>query len=456
MKGYIHNRRQDENYKSKERVQDVDRKRNTSKSDLYSIWHADEEAQQINQEKNRLVQQERRKNKDFKRAEAEQNRQRVQKLRKNKEFRNTESIQNRQRLATYREDRDFLVRERQQRQYVATYENKLENYFKLIKLGPTWKCSCCGQLYFPRSVKFVSEDQFVSKGAYLEWKNVCTSRDDPQSPEFILCSTCRKYLFKDKKIPPLALCNDLGFPHIPSVLSDLTPMEERLVSPRLVFMSILRLGCDRQYGLRGSCVNVPIDVNTMVTVLPRMPDDTHTVQLQIVRRMRDQHAYAFDRVRPEVVFRAAQYLMDTPLYQKHNIILSEEWLEQFVEAYNSQRVQEEEAMLEDEGSNILQQENTNRHLAVTAVSQEDEYWNELNEEEIVLAEQESLLDDIAIPEQDTGIRIAPGENRIPTSILFDEDIEELAFPTISGGVIRNVRGRVSMADLAKVEGRLFD
>jgi len=81
-------------------------------------------------------------------------------------------------------------------------------------------------------------------------------------------------------------------------------------------------------------------------------------------------------------------------------------------------------------------------------------WNELTEEEAMMFEQETLLDFTFVP--DTGIRIAPGEGKTPTSLLFDTDVNELSFSHIYCGEMRPIREKVSMAQIAKAEARMHD
>ncbi|KAK3930116.1 ATP-dependent DNA helicase pfh1, partial [Frankliniella fusca] len=87
---------------------------------------------------------------------------------------------------------------------------------------------------------------------------------------------------------------------------------------------------------------------------------------------------------------------------------------------------------------------------------DDAAWEDVNEEEDMMADQETLLDDVEIISPDTGISIAPGENRAPTSLLFDRHVEELSFPTIYCGQARNVPSSVSITQIAKAEARMFD
>jgi hypothetical protein len=105
-----------------------------------------------------------------------------------------------------------------------------------------------------------------------------------------LCSTCRKQCIAGK-VPKLSLANGLNYPKIPDCLLGLTCLEERLVSPRIPFMQIGSLGVDRQCGLKGSVVNVPVSVDTSVSVLPRSFDQTFTIQIKLKRKMAYDHHY---------------------------------------------------------------------------------------------------------------------------------------------------------------------
>lgn len=107
----------------------------------------------------------------------------------------------------------------------------------------------------------------------------------------------------------------MQFPEKPLVLKDLLPVEERMISLRISFMKIRQLGRDKQYGLHGNCVNVPIDVDTSVSILPRTVDKIQTIHLQLMRRMTDKSPYASEIIRPYKVFEAAQFWINQPLYK---------------------------------------------------------------------------------------------------------------------------------------------
>ena len=73
-----------------------------------------------------------------------------------------------------------------------------------------------------------------------------------------------EYLCKNCEIPKIALCHGLVFPILPPKLCGLSTIEHRLVSPRHEFMNIRSLSRERQQGLHGIVVNIPIDTERTV------------------------------------------------------------------------------------------------------------------------------------------------------------------------------------------------
>jgi hypothetical protein len=64
------------------------------------------------------------------------------------------------------------------------------------------------------------------------------------------------------------------YPPYPTHLPPFDCISERLVTPRLPFMQIRRLKHQvGGYGTLGQLINVPVDVNNMVTTLQRQLDD---------------------------------------------------------------------------------------------------------------------------------------------------------------------------------------
>lgn len=109
------------------------------------------------------------------------------------------------------------------------------------------------------------------------------------------------------------------------MLKGLNRLEKRLIALRLPFMQIHLKGKERQWALRGNVINVENNVNTCVDALPRVFDDAFVVHLKLMRRMHYTGHYIYDKVRPKKVYKALEYLINTPLYKKYNVALRDTW-----------------------------------------------------------------------------------------------------------------------------------
>ncbi|KAK3921584.1 putative carboxypeptidase, partial [Frankliniella fusca] len=291
--------------------------------------------------------------------------------------------------------------------YQASKKTKIslhERFQEQKREMPTVICTSCAQLFFKKSTV---HELTLKINKSLRISDVCIYRSHLQENESgNVCSTCANHL-KKGKVPHFAVVNGLLFEPLPEELTGLTTLEERLVSARIPFMQIRELGYQKQLGLKGNCVNVPIDINKTVTCLPRMDSEDDTLLVQLMRRMSDKTPYAFENVRPEKVFNAAKYLVNTQLYKQHKISLNENWLQQFHDQTN-------DAITDSVSS-----------------SNEDNPIQQAADEDDLTDQQETLLTSGFVA--DSGIKIAPGEGNMPLSLTLDEDMDVLAFPTVYGG-----------------------
>ena len=151
-----------------------------------------------------------------------------------------------------------------------------------------------------------------------------------------LCSTCHSNL-SDGKLPVCSKANKMEFPMKPECLN-LTPLEERLISPRIPFMQICELPRGGQLSIHGNVVNVPADVNSVVNTLPRPINESQTIPIKLERKLSYKHHYQFQNVRPRKVLEAAKYLIETSeLFQNEHIEVQENWLNNVNSAAISER-----------------------------------------------------------------------------------------------------------------------
>ena len=114
----------------------------------------------------------------------------------------------------------------------------IELFHKNISVGPEYICTCCDQLWYRSSV--IQCNASLYESCSREILNLClTGLKSIDNTEW-MCGTCHSNL-KAAKLPTCAKANKMTFPEKPDVLKDLTPLEERLISPRILFMQVREL-----------------------------------------------------------------------------------------------------------------------------------------------------------------------------------------------------------------------
>lgn len=106
----------------------------------------------------------------------------------------------------------------------CNYDKMISKFHASVNTGPSCVCKTFSQTWFKHSFR---------KATGIPEHVLC--QYDIQNCD-IICNTCHKYL-KEGKVPPFSLMDVFSFPKRPPEL-DLTPLEERLVAPRIPFMQL--------------------------------------------------------------------------------------------------------------------------------------------------------------------------------------------------------------------------
>lgn len=219
-----------------------------------------------------------------------------------------------------------------------------KRYYNGIREGTDYVCVCCGGLFFRRSV-----EQWTDMNLKMDDNPVCQVKIKTDG-HFWICRTCKDHVLILNHTPPLSLANNLAFPDIDPIILSLNETEERLCSPRIPFIRIMPLKWDQQKGLRGNVVNVPVDVTNTVEMLPRIYEDTSTIQVNLMRRMNYTKAYMCNIVNQYKVGQALRILKNSEIFVKLGIkidrglvrTMCEHKPNAFVEYMDSGQVDEEE------------------------------------------------------------------------------------------------------------------
>ena len=161
--------------------------------------------------------------------------------------------------------------------YNSTITDKIIKFHANISRGPEYICSCCNELWYKHSV-ITAEKLGLSNstaGKYLLTK----TRVD--GIEWI-CQSCYKHLKKDK-IPPCAAKNGMSFP------------------------------AKRDF----------FEVNNTVNMLPRLPQESGTIKVQLKRLLEYMSSSLSLNVRPNKILQAGNWLAtNSILYREQRISFS--------------------------------------------------------------------------------------------------------------------------------------
>jgi hypothetical protein len=283
----------------------------------------------------------------------------------------------------------------------------IHKFHKSVSTGPLYICSCCDQLWYKHSV-CPAERLRLSNPNSAKYLQGIKSVDNIEW----LCLTCDKHLKKDK-VPPSAISNGLKFPEKPDFF-DLNELECRLIAPRLAFQKIMQAPRGRQLKITGNVVNVPADICNTVHMLPRLPQDTGTIKVQLKRRLQYKSPALSLNVRPNKVMQAAAWLVNTSeLYREQGITFDQHWLSYF-------------------GVTTPNSDNENTTVDQTNLTSSEDEWSE-DEAELPAGATDSMLtptDFVDDTERQHIYNVAPGEGGRPLSIFRDQYSEELAYPGI--------------------------
>ena len=126
-----------------------------------------------------------------------------------------------------------------------------------------------------------NEDSFKDTN---EMVTRCRTKKKSFDDNEYICKTCSNAL-KKGEMPNLAVANGLDLDEIPQQLLDLNTLEMVLISRRIPFMKLLALPRGKQRSIHGCVVNIPVEPEETLAVLPRMPSPDAFVTVKLKRKL---------------------------------------------------------------------------------------------------------------------------------------------------------------------------
>ena len=82
--------------------------------------------------------------------------------------------------------------------------------------------------------------------------------------------------------------------------------------------------------IHGNIVNVPANVASIVSMLPRLPSQAATIKVNLKRKLQYKSSALSLNVRPHKVVQAADWLMrNSSLYKDEGIVINSQWANQY-------------------------------------------------------------------------------------------------------------------------------
>ena len=228
---------------------------------------------------------------------------------------------------------------------------------------------------------------------------------------------------KKDKIPPCAAKNGMSFPAKPDFFY-LNELECRMLAPRLAFQKLLQAPRGNQFKIKGNVVNVPAEVNNTVNMLPRLPQESGTIKVQLKRRLEYKSSALSLNVRPNKILQAANWLAtNSILYREQGI------------SFSTDRAKSYSTNLSQNESKTGDVSQPNEQISDSEDINQLDDWTE-DDAEIPAGVTDTMLTAIDFLEDNERAQIyniAPGEGIVPLSIFRDKYSEELAYPGIFVG-----------------------
>uniref|UniRef100_A0A8D9E244 ATP-dependent DNA helicase n=1 Tax=Cacopsylla melanoneura TaxID=428564 RepID=A0A8D9E244_9HEMI len=330
---------------------------------------------------------------------------------------------------------------------------KLVHDFLISKnKGPDNICCCCDNLFFEKSVIVFDIQKLKENYAGSDFETFLSKICN--APSNLICSTCLSHV-KKGRVPKTALSNQLEYPEIPPCLEALSPLEERMCAPYIPFMTIVPLlpyAVNPQLSLKGSVVNIPVEIDTMTKILPRKFDNMSTIQIKLKRHVDHRSDYMAETIRPAVVCEALKHLVTTPLYEKLGITLDAS----FLNAYEANENVQIDFIVEESDNTGNQRMNDEHESQVTDEDNDDLVVE--GDEEVMLVDRncEAAQQGNVAAEKNGTTVMAPGQGKTPVSWHNVEYLDELSFPKIYGGFPLDEDKKLSYAQRVKSECRRSD
>ena len=194
-------------------------------------------------------------------------------------------------------------------------------------MGPDFVCTVCHRMMYKQNVVPCNTSKYTKASNDLLEQVFCTKYGYTSSNgKHWLCKTGDNALSRGK-LPVQAKTNNFQLDPIPDQLSTLNALGLRLISLRVPFMKIVALPSGKQRSIQGPAVNVPSKLDSLCTMLPRLPTESELIALKLKHKLKYKGHYMYDYVSSEKLINALRWLKaNNPVYA--DIQINDNWVDE--------------------------------------------------------------------------------------------------------------------------------
>jgi hypothetical protein len=335
--------------------------------------------------------------------------------------------------------------ERKKHKILYTDEKiRFRQFITAIRDGPTYVCISCKRLLFRNGVKKINLKSIQTKFKKEELSTMLYSlrnENETNDIELMLCLNCLTY-YKKGKIPAINVTNGL---EIEQLKQPLTELEECLIARNIPFAKIYLLPKTRMSAIIDKVINVPIcesDINRTISLFPRTPSEALILPIKLKRKKQYKNSVAEAYIRPYLILQAITDLKNNnPFYYNINIrdnyeanckatdTIAWDMLNPPEEPTLGVLLENvEESSDEEEKFEIQYQEKDAVKKYQSLVSESYVMTSNSPESDVVTNLTSQKL--LHLTPDGKDIIIAPGEGKIPTNFLREQNWDVKSFPSL--------------------------
>ena len=174
-----------------------------------------------------------------------------------------------------------------------------------VRIGLDFVCTICHRMMYKQSVVLFNVDKYTKATSVLD--TVCDAKYMYVSPDgkHWVCKTCNGTLSRGN-IPVQA---------------------KTKIAFCVPFVKMVALPAGKQRCIHGPAVNVPSKLDSLFTILPRLPSQSELIPLKFKRKLSYKGYYMYDFITPDKLTNALRWLKaNNPLYA--NVEINDDWIKQ--------------------------------------------------------------------------------------------------------------------------------